>query len=129
MNGKDINCTGCRFQIIEIAQGSQGMDMSKIRMGGFRDKYHDGQWAFDAKDEKNRGDVLGMDHDFVDRGPSCFFAAEINHDMLSRTLATSSGREIIMSWPASISIGFTPSRSANPLVSPGGRLLSFRPNT
>lgn len=53
VNEKGLKCTGCHYQIFQMAQGSYKMDMSRINKGDFCGKCHDGQKAFDAKDEKN----------------------------------------------------------------------------
>ena len=53
--GKGLKCTGCHYQVFQMAQGSYKMDMSKINKGGFCGKCHNGRKAFDTKDEKNCG--------------------------------------------------------------------------
>jgi c(7)-type cytochrome triheme protein len=50
---KGLKCTGCHYQIFQMAQGSYKMDMSKITKGEFCGKCHNGQKAFDVKDPKN----------------------------------------------------------------------------
>jgi c(7)-type cytochrome triheme protein len=55
VNEKGLKCTGCHYQVFQMAQGSYKMDMNKINKGGFCGKCHNGQKAFDAKDEKNCG--------------------------------------------------------------------------
>jgi c(7)-type cytochrome triheme protein len=50
---KGLKCTGCHYQIFQMAQGSYKMDMSKITKGDFCGKCHNGQKGFDAKDQKN----------------------------------------------------------------------------
>lgn len=53
VKGKGMKCTGCHYQIFQMTQGSSKIDMSKITKGDFCGKCHNGQKAFDAKDEKN----------------------------------------------------------------------------
>ena len=53
VNGKGLKCTGCHYQIFQMAQGSYKMNMSKITKGDFCGKCHNGQKAFDVKDQKN----------------------------------------------------------------------------
>ncbi len=50
---KGLKCTGCHYQIFQMAQGSYKMDMSKITKGYFCGKCHNGQKAFDVSDKKN----------------------------------------------------------------------------
>lgn len=50
---KGLKCTGCHYQIFQMSKGSNKIDMSKITKGDFCGKCHNGQKAFDAKDEKN----------------------------------------------------------------------------
>jgi len=50
---KGLKCTGCHYQIFQMAQGSYKMDMSKINKGEFCGKCHNGQKGFDVKDQKN----------------------------------------------------------------------------
>jgi len=53
VNGKGLKCTGCHYQIFQMAQGSYKMEMSKINKGDFCGKCHNGQKCFDVKDAKN----------------------------------------------------------------------------
>lgn len=53
VNEKGIKCTGCHYQIFQMTQGSNKIDMSRITKGDFCGKCHNGQKAFGAKDEKN----------------------------------------------------------------------------
>lgn len=50
---KGLKCTGCHYQIFQMAQGSYKMDMSKITKGEFCGRCHNGQKSFDVKEEKN----------------------------------------------------------------------------
>jgi c(7)-type cytochrome triheme protein len=50
---KGLKCTGCHYQIFQMAQGSYKMDMNKITKGDFCGKCHNGQKGFDVKEEKN----------------------------------------------------------------------------
>jgi c(7)-type cytochrome triheme protein len=50
---KGLKCSGCHFQIFQMAQGSYKMDMSKITKGDFCGKCHNGQKSFDVNDKKN----------------------------------------------------------------------------
>jgi c(7)-type cytochrome triheme protein len=53
VNGQGLKCTGCHYQIFQMAQGTYKMDMSKITKGDFCGKCHNGQKAFDVKDPRN----------------------------------------------------------------------------
>jgi len=53
VNGQGLKCTGCHYQIFQMAQGSYKMDMSKITKGDFCGKCHNGQKGFDVKEQKN----------------------------------------------------------------------------
>ena len=48
VKGKGIKCTGCHYQIFQMAQGSYKMDMSKLTKGDFCGKCHNGQKSFDV---------------------------------------------------------------------------------
>jgi c(7)-type cytochrome triheme protein len=48
-----LKCSGCHYQIFEMAQGSYKMNMDKITKGDFCGKCHNGQKAFDVKDKNN----------------------------------------------------------------------------
>ncbi len=50
---KGLKCTGCHYQIFQMAQGSYKMDMARINKGDFCGKCHNGQKSFDVKDQKN----------------------------------------------------------------------------
>jgi len=50
---KGIKCTGCHYQIFQMAQGSYKMDMSKLTKGDFCGKCHNGQKSFDVKGADN----------------------------------------------------------------------------
>jgi len=50
---KGLKCTGCHYQIFQMAKGSYKMEMSKITKGDFCGKCHDGQKAFGVKEQKN----------------------------------------------------------------------------
>jgi c(7)-type cytochrome triheme protein len=50
---KGLKCTGCHYQIFQMAQNSYKMDMSKITKGGFCGKCHNGTKAFDVADKNN----------------------------------------------------------------------------
>jgi c(7)-type cytochrome triheme protein len=52
---KGLKCTGCHYQIFQMAQGSYKMDMSRITKGDFCGKCHNGEKSFDVKDQKNCG--------------------------------------------------------------------------
>ncbi len=53
VKGKGIKCTGCHYQIFQMAQGSYKMDMAKITKGDFCGKCHNGQKSFDVKGTDN----------------------------------------------------------------------------
>ncbi len=48
---KGIKCTGCHYQVFQMAQGSYKMDMSKITKGQFCGTCHNGERSFDVKDK------------------------------------------------------------------------------
>jgi c(7)-type cytochrome triheme protein len=48
-----IKCSACHYQIFQMTKGSSKIDMSKITKGSFCGNCHNGQKAFDVKDEKN----------------------------------------------------------------------------
>jgi c(7)-type cytochrome triheme protein len=48
-----LKCSGCHYQIFQMARGSYKMNMEMITKGDFCGKCHDGQKAFDVKDRKN----------------------------------------------------------------------------
>lgn len=50
---KGLKCTGCHYQIFQMAQGSYKMQMDRITKGDFCGKCHNGQKAFDVKDDNN----------------------------------------------------------------------------
>jgi c(7)-type cytochrome triheme protein len=53
VNEKGLKCTGCHYQIFQMAQGSYEMLMDKINKGDFCGKCHNGKKGFDTKDPKN----------------------------------------------------------------------------
>lgn len=53
VKSKGIKCTGCHYQIFQMAQGSYKMDMRKITKGDFCGKCHNGQKSFDVKATDN----------------------------------------------------------------------------
>ncbi len=53
VKGKGIKCTGCHYQIFQMAQGSYKMDMSRLTKGDFCGKCHNGQKSFDVKSADN----------------------------------------------------------------------------
>jgi c(7)-type cytochrome triheme protein len=50
---KGLKCSGCHYQIFQMAKGSYKMQMEKITKGDFCGKCHNGQKAFDVKDKTN----------------------------------------------------------------------------
>jgi c(7)-type cytochrome triheme protein len=50
---KGLKCSGCHYHVFQMTKGSYKMDMSKITKGDFCGKCHNGQKAFDVKDDKN----------------------------------------------------------------------------
>jgi len=53
VNGYNLKCTRCHYQIFQMTKGSYKMDMSKITKGDFCGKCHNGKDGFDVKDQKN----------------------------------------------------------------------------
>jgi len=53
VKSKGIKCSACHYQIFQMSKGSNKIDMGMITKGNFCGKCHNGQKAFDAKDEKN----------------------------------------------------------------------------
>jgi c(7)-type cytochrome triheme protein len=51
--GKGLKCSGCHYQIFQMANGSYKMDMAKITKGAFCGKCHNGQKSFDVADKNN----------------------------------------------------------------------------
>lgn len=52
VNEKGLKCTGCHYRLFQMSQGSYKMDMNKLTKGDFCGKCHNGQKAFDVKDQK-----------------------------------------------------------------------------
>jgi c(7)-type cytochrome triheme protein len=50
---KGIKCTGCHYEIFQMAQGSYKMDMTKLTKGDFCGTCHNGQKSFDVKTPEN----------------------------------------------------------------------------
>jgi c(7)-type cytochrome triheme protein len=48
-----LKCSGCHYQIFEMAKGSYKMEMGKITKGDFCGKCHNGQKAFDVKEKES----------------------------------------------------------------------------
>lgn len=48
-----LKCSGCHYQIFQMAKGSYKMNMDVITKGNFCGTCHNGQKAFDVKDNKN----------------------------------------------------------------------------
>jgi len=46
-------CSGCHYQLFQMAHGSYKMDMGKITKGEFCGRCHNGQVSFDVQDPKN----------------------------------------------------------------------------
>ena len=55
VRGAGLKCAGCHYAIFQMAQGSYKMEMSKINKGDFCGKCHNGQKAFDVKEQTNCG--------------------------------------------------------------------------
>ncbi len=53
VNEKGLKCTGCHYQIFQMAKGSYKMNMNKINKGDFCGKCHNGQKAFDVSTQQN----------------------------------------------------------------------------
>jgi c(7)-type cytochrome triheme protein len=53
VNDKGLKCTGCHYQVFQMAQGSYKMEMKMLTKGYFCGKCHNGQKGFDVKDRKN----------------------------------------------------------------------------
>ena len=53
VKGKGIKCSGCHYQIFQMAQGSYKIDMSKLTKGDFCGKCHNGQKSFDVTAKEN----------------------------------------------------------------------------
>jgi c(7)-type cytochrome triheme protein len=50
---KGLKCSGCHYQIFQMAQGSYKLDMKKMTKGDFCGRCHNGQKAFDVSEQKN----------------------------------------------------------------------------
>jgi c(7)-type cytochrome triheme protein len=53
VNSKGLKCTGCHYHVFQMTQGSYKMDMNKLTKGAFCGKCHNGQKAFDVKEQGN----------------------------------------------------------------------------
>jgi c(7)-type cytochrome triheme protein len=53
VNAKGRKCSNCHYQIFQMEKGSYKMDMTKMTKGDFCGTCHNGQRAFDVKDQKN----------------------------------------------------------------------------
>jgi c(7)-type cytochrome triheme protein len=53
VNEKGIKCSGCHYQLFQMAQGSYKMEMKMLTKGDFCGKCHNGQKGFDVKDRSN----------------------------------------------------------------------------
>jgi len=53
VKGKGIKCNACHYQIFQMSKGSTKANMDMITKGNFCGKCHNGQKAFDVKDQKN----------------------------------------------------------------------------
>ena len=51
VNGKGLTCASCHYQVFQMAQGSDTMDMGKISKGDFCGTCHNGQRSFDVHDQ------------------------------------------------------------------------------
>lgn len=47
---RGLKCSGCHYQLFQMAQGSYKMDMGKITKGEFCGRCHNGRLSFDAHD-------------------------------------------------------------------------------
>ncbi len=52
VNTKGLKCSGCHYHTFQMAKGSYKMDMTKITKGAFCGRCHNGEKAFDVKDQK-----------------------------------------------------------------------------
>lgn len=48
-----LECSGCHYQLFQMAQGSYKMDMGKITKGVFCGRCHNGRISFDVQDLKH----------------------------------------------------------------------------
>jgi c(7)-type cytochrome triheme protein len=53
LKGRELKCSGCHYQIFQMAQGAYKMDMGKITKGEFCGRCHNGQVTFNVQDPKN----------------------------------------------------------------------------
>ena len=53
LKGRGLKCSGCHYQLFQMAQGSYKMDMEKITKGEFCGRCHNGQVSFNVQDPKN----------------------------------------------------------------------------
>ena len=52
MKERGLKCSGCHYQLFQMAQGSYKMDMESITKEEFCGRCHNGQVSFDVQDPK-----------------------------------------------------------------------------
>lgn len=53
VKGQELKCSGCHYQLFQMAQGSYKMEMGKITKGEFCGRCHNGRVSFDVQDPQN----------------------------------------------------------------------------
>jgi len=53
VNAKGIKCSGCHYLAFQMAKGADKMDMTEMTKGAFCGRCHNGELAFDVKDQKS----------------------------------------------------------------------------
>jgi len=53
VNAKGLKCSGCHYHTFQMAKGAYKMDMTKMTKGAFCGRCHNGEIAFDVKDQKS----------------------------------------------------------------------------
>lgn len=53
LNEQGLKCSGCHYQLFQMAKGSFRMDMGKITKSEFCGRCHNGRLSFDAQDPQN----------------------------------------------------------------------------
>lgn len=52
VKGQKLKCSGCHYQLFQMAQGSYKMDMTKMNKGEFCGGCHNGRVSFDVQDSR-----------------------------------------------------------------------------
>jgi c(7)-type cytochrome triheme protein len=53
LKAKEPKCSACHYHTFQMEKGSYKMDMTKMTKGAFCGRCHNGELAFDVKDQKS----------------------------------------------------------------------------